>query len=94
MRALMLVLLLVTLLPMAQARDLPVEYDYDVHADRDGVSADVTVAQTYPDNCADCGGIGVNAGGDASRDGAGAHASVCRGGFFYICVVDEDVRVL
>ena len=55
------------------------------------VGVSVVAGVAPPPNCADCASLG--AGVAVLHDGADTHvdAAVCRGGFFYFCLVDEHV---
>lgn len=56
-----------------------------------GVQAQVYTIE--PAGCYDCGGVGAAVGVEHDGDGTTVSALVCRGGFVYICPVDEEVTV-
>lgn len=59
----------------------------------DCAGVQVSVYTIEPKGCYDCGGIGVAVGAEHDEDGTTVSALACRGGFVYICVIDEEVTV-
>lgn len=55
-----------------------------------GVSAH---AGTVSPGCADCGDVGAAVGVQHENGETTVSAKVCRSGFFYICIVDEEITV-
>lgn len=101
MRALLAVLALVLLATTASAGptgpDNPIGYRVAVDpldaSCPTCVGAEASVYTVEPDNCADCGGVGATVGAENDADGTTVGATVCRGGFVYICPVDEEITV-
>ena len=101
MRALLALLALTLLASTASAAPsgpgVPVGYHVSVApVDSDCptcVDAEASVYTIEPDNCNDCGGIGASVGAENDADGTTVSATVCRGGFVVICVVDEEITV-
>lgn len=98
MRALLLLALLaIATAPTASAaKESPVTVDPHVEVGGDCdtcVEADLSVTQTYPDNCADCPDVWVHAGVEYDGQNVVVDAVACRGGFVVICFVDEQIVV-
>lgn len=99
MRAFLVVLCLVILASTATARpapELPIRshVSYALPSDDCGdcVGASAS-AGTYVPGCYDCDGVGAGASLENDDDGTTAVLRVCKTGFVYLCVVDEDVTV-
>jgi hypothetical protein len=51
-------------------------------------------AGTIPQSgCADCDAVGGGVGAEHDGDGTTASAKVCKSGFVYVCLVDEEITV-
>ena len=99
MRALFAVLALLLLAATASARPLPglpVQVTVGTTLPSDGcadcVGASASAGTSVPD-CYDCGGVGVGAGVAHDGDGTTVWAKACKGGFVYVCPVDESLTV-
>lgn len=98
MRALLAVLALVLLATTASAGPgIPVGHSLAVTPPSNGcetcVGVEAAVYTVEPSGCYDCGGVGAGAGVEHDADGTTVSAVVCRGGFVYICPVDESLTV-
>jgi hypothetical protein len=54
-----------------------------------GVEAHAGIAPAPP--CNDCTTLGASAGAETEDTHGSAHATLCRGGFVYVCVIDRQV---
>jgi hypothetical protein len=59
----------------------------------DCIGLDAHAGILAPSGCADCTTLGAHVGVQHDGSGTTVSAQVCRGGFIYICPVDEDITV-
>lgn len=97
MRLILIAIALLAVPAASAGPGAPVTGSYDATLPSDDcpdcVGASVAAGTTNPPNCADCTTLGAGAGVERDEDGTEASAKLCRGGFIYICPVDETVRL-